>query len=170
MENTADTKRILGFVLCAIRNFVVERAKALCSVAVGGGAQIADREPENFSEWMFWLCLICHATEILCSHFVFFEQIDAGVPRARALPGGGGIGTSVVREAGAQSWGQGRHDQAHVGAEYSRVGIRLGLRAVSKLDDDTGRRSEEIPPVELSFPKIKRLTLYLPCCISIHCE
>jgi hypothetical protein len=26
--------------------------------------------------------------------------------RAQALPGGGGIGTSVARAAGAQSWGQ----------------------------------------------------------------
>ena len=30
------------------------------------------------------------------------------------------------------------HDQALVGAERSRVGIRLGLRAFSKPDDDTG--------------------------------
>ena len=38
----------------------------------------------------------------------------------------------------AQAGIQRLHDQALVGAERSRVGIRLGLRALSKLDDDTG--------------------------------
>jgi hypothetical protein len=40
----------------------------------------------------------------------------------------------------------------------------------SKPNDDTGMRSEEIPPVELLTAKTKKLTFYLPCCISIHCE
>src|SRR5208282_3237844 len=54
---------------------------------------------------------------------------------AQSLPGGGGIGPSFAREAGAQSWGQGRHDQALVGGERSRVGIRLGFGVFSKADD-----------------------------------
>jgi len=44
----------------------------------------------------------------------------------------------------AQSWGQGRHDQALVGAERSRVGIWLGLCVRSKPDANTGTRSGEM--------------------------
>jgi hypothetical protein len=46
--------------------------------------------------------------------------------RRKPCPGGGGIGPRVARAAGAQSGGQWRHDQALVGAEFSRVGVRLG--------------------------------------------
>jgi len=49
---------------------------------------------------------------------------------------------SMLRRAnGAQAGIQRLHDQALVGAERSRVGIRLGLPALNKPDDDTGRRS-----------------------------
>jgi hypothetical protein len=65
------------------------------------------------------------------------------IPKAQALPSGGGIGTSVAWAVGAQCWGQWRHDQALVGAERSRVGIWLGLHDLSKPDDNTGTRSGE---------------------------
>jgi hypothetical protein len=78
---------------------------------------------------------------------------DSGKPKLTPLkaalraclyfPGGDGIGPSVARAAGAQSWGQGRHDQALVGAKRSRVGNWLGLPVFSKPDDDTGTRSGE---------------------------
>jgi hypothetical protein len=55
-------------------------------------------------------------------------------------PGGDGIDPSIARVDGAQGWGQCRHDQALVGAERSRVGIRLGLRVLSKPYDNTGTR------------------------------
>jgi hypothetical protein len=46
---------------------------------------------------------------------------------------------SMLRRADrAQAGIQRLHDQALVGAERSRVGIRLGLPALSKPDDDTG--------------------------------
>ena len=64
---------------------------------------------------------------------------------AQAIPGGGGIVPNVARASGERSWEQCRHDQALVGAERSRVGIRLGLRAFSKPDDDTGTLRGEIP-------------------------
>jgi hypothetical protein len=41
----------------------------------------------------------------------------------------------------AQAGIQRLHDQALVGAESSRVGIRLGLRVLSKPDDNMGMRS-----------------------------
>ena len=41
---------------------------------------------------------------------------------------------------GARCWVQIRHDQALFGAERSRVGIRLGLRAFSKADDSPSSR------------------------------
>jgi len=51
---------------------------------------------------------------------------------------------SMLRRANrAQAGIQRLHDQALVGAARSRVGIRLGLPAFSKPDDDTGRRSGE---------------------------
>jgi hypothetical protein len=46
---------------------------------------------------------------------------------------------SMLRRANrAQAGIQRLHDRALVGAERSRVGIRLGLRALSKPDDDMG--------------------------------
>jgi len=46
---------------------------------------------------------------------------------------------SMLRRAKmAQAGIQRLHDQALVGAEFSRVGVRLGLLALSKPDDDTG--------------------------------
>ena len=51
---------------------------------------------------------------------------------------------SMLRRANrAQAGIQRRHDQALVGAERSRVGIRLGLRALTKPDDDTGTNRGE---------------------------
>jgi hypothetical protein len=47
---------------------------------------------------------------------------------------------SMLRRANrAQSGIQRLHDQALVGAEFSRVGVRLGLPDFSKPDDDTGK-------------------------------
>ena len=43
----------------------------------------------------------------------------------------------------AQAGIQRLHDQALIGPERSRVGIRFGLRDLSKPDDDTGTRSGE---------------------------
>jgi hypothetical protein len=49
---------------------------------------------------------------------------------------------SMLRRANrAQAGIQRLHDQALVGAERSRVGIQLGLLALSKPDDDTGKFS-----------------------------
>jgi hypothetical protein len=92
VEHTANTKRVLRFVLRAVRNFIVEWAKPLGSVTVRGGAHIADRESENFSERVLWLRLICHVTEILRSKFEFFEQIDDWVPTEQVDSGGGSVG------------------------------------------------------------------------------
>jgi hypothetical protein len=53
---------------------------------------------------------------------------------------------SMLRKANRAQVGiQRLHDQALVGAERSRVGIRLGLPALSKPDDDTGTSRGESP-------------------------
>jgi hypothetical protein len=74
-----------------------------------------------------------------------FLIVESAVLAVQACPGGGGIGHGIAREAGAQCRGQGRYDQALVGAERSRVGIPpsprlrrtgwLGLHDFSKPDD-----------------------------------
>ena len=52
---------------------------------------------------------------------------------------------SMLRRAKrAQAGIQRLHGQALVGAERSRVGIRLGLHVLSKPDDDTGTSRGEI--------------------------
>ena len=63
---------------------------------------------------------------------------------------------SMLRRADrAQAGIQRLHDQALVGAERSRVGVRLGLPALSKPDDDTGTsRGECLPPI-FRLPKQK---------------
>jgi hypothetical protein len=61
LEHAAYPKWVLRFVLRAVRNFVIERAKALRSVTMRGGTRIANRETEDFSERVFRLLLICHA-------------------------------------------------------------------------------------------------------------
>jgi hypothetical protein len=70
----------------------------------------------------------------------------------------------------AQAGIQRLHDQALVGAECSRVGIRLGLPALSKPDDDTGTSCGEIPPVAILPLKRKRLTLCGARCIGVDNE
>jgi hypothetical protein len=63
---------------------------------------------------------------------------------------------SMLRRANrAQAGIQRLHDQALVGAERSRVGIRLGLPALSKPDDDTGTSRGVIPSVAILPRKIK---------------
>jgi hypothetical protein len=48
-----QAERILGFVFCAVRNFIVERAETFCSMAIGIGTHVRCRKAENFCEWMF---------------------------------------------------------------------------------------------------------------------
>ena len=69
--------------LRAIRHFVVERAKAFCSVAVRGGAHVANRKSKDFRKRMLCLCLICHVRKSLCGLFDFFEQFPI-LPRLLA--------------------------------------------------------------------------------------
>jgi hypothetical protein len=78
---------------------------------------------------------------------------------------------SMLRRAnGAQAGIQRLHDQALVGAERSRVGIRLGLLAFSKPDDDTGTNRGEIPSVAILPLKRKRLTISGARCIGVKNE
>jgi hypothetical protein len=51
------------------------------------------------------------------------------------------VGSMLRRANRAQAGIQRLYDQALVGAERSRVGIQLGLLALSKPDDDTGKFS-----------------------------
>jgi len=74
------------------------------------------------------------------------------------------------RANGAQAGIQRLHDQALVGAERSRVGIRLGLLAFSKPDDDTGTNRGEIPSVAILPLKRKRLTISGARCIGVKNE
>ena len=67
----------------------------------------------------------------------------AAFPPCLELPGGDGGGFHVAGADRAQSGIQRLHDQALVGAERSRVGIRLGFPAFSKPDDDTGTSRRE---------------------------
>ena len=67
---------------------------------------------------------------------------------------------SMLRGANrAQAGIQRLHDQALVGAERSRVGIRLGLRAFSKPDDDTGTSRGEN-----AFPDAQDFSKYFGAC------
>jgi hypothetical protein len=60
---------------------------------------------------------------------------------------------SMLRRANrAQAGIQRHHDQALVGAERSRVGIRLGLLALSKPDDDTGTSRGVAPKINEKRP------------------
>jgi hypothetical protein len=51
------------------------------------------------------------------------------------------VGSMLRRANRAQAGIQRLYDQALVGAGFSRVGIQLGLLALSKPDDDTGKFS-----------------------------
>src|ERR1700733_13790700 len=79
--------------------------------------------------------------ESLLNGEMYCRTLIAGT--SQALPGGGGIGSRFARAGRAQSWGQRRHDQALVGAERSRVGIRLGLPVPSKPHANPGTFSGE---------------------------
>jgi len=57
----ANAKRILRFVFGTVRNFIVEWAQALCSMAVRRDAHVGERKSEDFGKRMIRLCLICHA-------------------------------------------------------------------------------------------------------------
>jgi hypothetical protein len=60
---------------------------------------------------------------------------------------------SMLRRANrAQAGIQRLHDQALLGAERSRVGIRLGFPALSKPDDDTGTSRMGIPKISEKRP------------------
>lgn len=61
---------------------------------------------------------------------------------SNSLRGGVGFETSSAKgQKGAGAGCKDEHDQALVGAKRSRDGVRLGLHALSKPDDDTGTRS-----------------------------
>ena len=63
---------------------------------------------------------------------------------------------SMLRRANRAQAGIHRlHDQALVGAEFSRVGVRLGPPAFSKPNDDTGKPSGEGPSGSVLSPKKK---------------
>jgi hypothetical protein len=62
----------------------------------------------------------------------------------KPVPRGGG---------GARCWLQIQHDQAVVGAERSRIGIRLALHVSSKLNANTGTRRGENPSVGILYAK-----------------
>src|ERR1039458_6815218 len=70
---------------------------------------------------------------------------------------------SMLRRADrAQAGIQRLHDQALVGAERSRVGIRLGPPAFSKPDDDTGTSRGEMPfQTQKTFPSVLVFVLEL---------
>ena len=91
-------------------------------------------------------------------------------PVCLQIPGGDGGGFHVAKGNGAQAGIQRLHDQALVGAERSRVGIRLGLPALSKPDDDTGTLRGEIPRVAILPLKRKRLTICGARCIGVDNE
>jgi hypothetical protein len=80
------------------------------------------------------------------------------------------VGSMLRRANGTQSGIQRLHHQALVGAERSRVGIRLGLPALSKPDADTGTSRGEIHPVAILPLKRKRLTIGRACCIGVDNE
>jgi hypothetical protein len=73
----ANTKWVSCFVFRAVRNFIIEWAETLDSVAIRRSTHISDRKSENLSERVFWLFLICHLTERLRWQFGFFEQNPA---------------------------------------------------------------------------------------------
>ncbi len=56
VKHAAYTERVLGFVLRAIRNFVVKRAKTFCAMAIRFGAHVSCRKSENFCKWMEHFC------------------------------------------------------------------------------------------------------------------
>ena len=85
-------------------------------------------------------------------------------------PGGDGGGFHVAKGGRAQAGIQRLHDQALVGAERSRVGIRLGLPALSKPDANTGTSRGEILSVAILPLKRKRLTSCVARCIGVDNE
>jgi hypothetical protein len=50
------TERVLGFVFCAVRNFVVKRAKTFCAMAIRFSTHVRCRKSENFCKWMEHFC------------------------------------------------------------------------------------------------------------------
>jgi hypothetical protein len=85
VKYAANTKRVLRFVFRAVRDFIIERAEALRSVTVCGGAHVTGWKSEDFRERMFRLRMICHAGEILRDEFDFIEQ-NSQPKRQRTLP------------------------------------------------------------------------------------
>jgi hypothetical protein len=60
MQDAAHAERILSFILGAVGDFVVERAKAFVAMSLRIRAHVRCRKPENLSERMLGCGLICH--------------------------------------------------------------------------------------------------------------
>ena len=83
VENTAHTERVLSFVFCAVRNFVVKRAKTLCAMAICFGTHVSCRKSENLCKWMKHFCHamklkkslreVNHLTQVLKNSSVFIH-------------------------------------------------------------------------------------------------
>ena len=61
VEHAAHTKRVLRFIFCAIRNFIVERTETLCAMTICIRAHVRYWKAEDFREWLFWFHLIVKA-------------------------------------------------------------------------------------------------------------
>ena len=56
-KDATYTERVLGFVFCAVRNFIIEWAETFCSMAISHGTHVRCRKAENFCERMFCIHL-----------------------------------------------------------------------------------------------------------------
>jgi hypothetical protein len=66
VKNATNAKRVLGFILRAIRNFVVEWAKALCPMAIGRCAHVCCDKAKNLRERVpDFIRLFCHEASVL---------------------------------------------------------------------------------------------------------
>ena len=75
VKYAANTERVLSFIFCAVRNFIVERAKTFCSMPVGIGTHVRCRKTENFCERMFYFHF-----NFQYNHFPIFPSASSVTP------------------------------------------------------------------------------------------